>query len=214
MSFCLIGGPSTFQVVMNKLSITQKVCYSILRCILIYNKSMEEHLMHLRQVFELVQQHQFYVKFSKCYFARHELEFLDHIVSAKCVRTDPTKVAIVQNWPVLQFVKELRSFLGMVGYYRKFVRHYGIMSKPLTNLPKKAVLFVWTYEANASFEAIKKALISAPILAFLDFSKPFTVESDASDKGIGAVPQQDGHPIAFISKALGLKNYEKVFNHL
>lgn len=94
------------------------------------------------------------------------------------------------------------------------MRHFGIISKPLTNLLKKGILFIWTSEAHKAFEALKQALVSAPVLALSNFSKPFVIESDASDKGIGAVLHQDGHPIAFISKALGPRNlgllvYEK-----
>lgn len=102
----------------------------------------------------------------------------------------------------------------MAGYYRKFVRHFGIISKPLTNLLKKGVLYVWTDEVQQAFSTLKQAVVSAPVLALPDFSKQFVIESDASDKGIGAVLQQEGHPMAFISKALGPKNlglsvYEK-----
>lgn len=102
----------------------------------------------------------------------------------------------------------------MAGYYRKFVKGFGVISKPLTNLLKKGQPFVWTTEIQASFEALKNASISAPVLALPNFSKPFVIDTDASDKGIGAVLQQDGHPIAFISKALGPRNqglsvYEK-----
>lgn len=104
----------------------------------------------------------------------------------------------------------------MVGYYRKFVPHFGILSKPLTDLLKKGTAFVWTSATETSFQALKKALVIAPVLAMLDFSQPFTIETDASAKGIGAILQQQGHPIAFVSKALGIKaqglsTYEKEY---
>ena len=102
----------------------------------------------------------------------------------------------------------------MACYYRKFVRHFGLLSKPLTNLLRKGELYVWTQDHQNSFETLKKALITSPVLALPNFTKAFTIETDASDKGIGVVLQQDGHPIAFISKALGpkaqgLSTYEK-----
>jgi len=113
-------------------------------------------------------------------------------------------------------VKELRSFLGMAGYYRKFVKNYGIISKPLTNLLRKNTPYVWTSAHEESFTALKNALVSAPVLTLPDFNKQFVIETDASDKGVGAVLQQDGHPIAFVSKSLGPKKqglsiYEKEY---
>jgi hypothetical protein len=111
-------------------------------------------------------------------------------------------------------VKDLRSFLGMVGYYRKYVKNFGLLAKPLTNLLKKGVIYVWNAETEASFQTLKTSLMAAPVLALPNFSKSFELETDASDKGIGAVLQQDGHPIAYVSKALGpkaqgLSTYEK-----
>jgi len=111
-------------------------------------------------------------------------------------------------------VKELRSFLGMAGYYRKYVKNFGLLAKPLTNLLKKGVIYVWNAKTEASFQTLKTSLMAAPVLALPNFSKSFELETDASDKGIGAVLQQDGHPIAYVSKALGpkaqgLSTYEK-----
>lgn len=108
----------------------------------------------------------------------------------------------------------MRGFLGLGGYYRKFVKNFGIISKPLTTVLKKGEMFVWTEWHEEAFQALKEALILTPVLALLDFSKTFVLETDASEKGVGAVLQQNGHPIAYISKALGPKNqmlstYEK-----
>jgi hypothetical protein len=182
--------------------------------VLIYSKTWEEHLSHITQVFHVLQQHQFYVKLTKCSFAKQQLHYLGYVISSARVATDPRKVQIIASWPPPNCVKDLRSFLGMAGYYKKFVRHFGLLSKPLTNLLKKGELYVWTKDHQNSFEALKTTLITSPILALPNFTKPFTIETDASDKGIGAVLQQDGHPIAFVSKALGpmahgLSTYEK-----
>ena len=103
-------------------------------------------------------------------------------------------------------VKQLRSFLGLVGYYRKFVRHFGIISKPLTELLKKGALFIWTNHHDLAFQTLKSALCSAPVLSLPDFTKPFCIETDASGTGVGAVLMQNGHPLAYLSKALGPKS--------
>lgn len=127
------------------------------------------------------------------------------MISSAGVATDPTKVQIITDWPQPTSVKDLQSFLGMAGYYRKFVRHFGLLSKPLTNLLKKGEQYIWTTSHQEAFDALKQALITSPVLALPNFSKPFTMEIDAFDKGIGAILQQEGHPIAYVSKALGPK---------
>lgn len=136
------------------------------------------------------------------------------MLSAKGVSTDPSKVVDVQKWARPSNVKDVRSFLGLASYYRRFVKNFGVLAKPLTDLLKKGVQFVWKESAEQAFQLFKQSLISAPVLALPDFSKPFVIETNASDTGIGAVLQQEGHPIAFVSKALGPKNqglstYEK-----
>jgi hypothetical protein len=119
---------------------------------------------------------------------------------------DPAKVSAVSTWPTPINCKQLRSFLGLAGYYRKFVCHFAVVAKPLTNLLKKNALFIWTSLHEDAFTALNSALSSAPVLQLPNFSLPFELETDASAGGIGAVLSQQGHPIAFVSKVLGIRN--------
>lgn len=165
-------------------------------------------------MFDLLTEHQIKIKISECSFAQTQLKYLGHVISATGVATDPKKIQDVQHWPVPTNVKEVRSFLGLAGYYRKFVKHFGVIARPLTDLLKKGTLFQWTSIQDTAFQQLKQALITTPVLQLPDFSKSFTVETNASAKGIGVVLHQEGHPIAYVSKALGLKNqglstYEK-----
>jgi hypothetical protein len=151
---------------------------------------------------------------SKCSFALQEITYLGYVINAKRVSTSPEKIVAVRQWPVTSSVKELRSFLGLAGYYRKFVENFGLIAKPLTDLLKKHVLFVWTSDHDPTFVKLKHALVNAPVLALPNFNKSFLIEIDASDKGVGAVLMQEGHPIAYVSKPLGAKlrglsTYEK-----
>lgn len=151
---------------------------------------------------------------SKCTFASQQISYLGHVISKYGVATHPSKIVVVTNWPTPKNAKELRSFLGLEGYYRKFVKKFGVISKSLIGLLKKHVLFVWTFEHDAAFHALKAALTQAPVLAVPIFFKLFTIETEACDSGVGAM--QSGHPLAYISKALGpktkgLSTYDKEY---
>ena len=153
-------------------------------------------------MFQLLQQHQFKVKLSKCSFAQQQLYYLGHVLNPYGVSTDSSKLSIIQNWSSPTNTKELRSFLDIAGYYRRFVQNFGMITRPLNDLLKKNTLFIWTETTEQAFQLLKQSLISAPVLTLPNFNEPFVVETDASDYGIGAVLQQNGHPIAFVSKAL------------
>jgi hypothetical protein len=198
MPFGLTGAPTTFQSFMNRLlaPMLRKCVVVFIDDVLVYSATLEDHVRHLTQVFELLSQQKLHLKQSKCLFAQEKLEFLGHIVSAAGITTDPKKVEVIQNWPIPKSTKDVRSFLGMAGYYRKFVAHFGIISRPLTTLLEKDTIFVWTELADQSFNALKTALAQAPVLVIPNFSKSFTIETDASGVGVGAVLQQEGHPVA------------------
>lgn len=181
MPFGLTNAPSSFQGLMNHIfqKHLRKFILVFFNDILIYNKSLEEHLNHLRAAFDLLVQHQLLVKRSKCVFAADRVEYLGHYISAKGVETDPKKIEVVQLWPTPTSVKLLRDFIGLTGYYRRFVKGYGVISKPLTNLLKKYG-FNWSEKANEAFEKLKVALTTAPMLILPNFSLPFMVETDAA----------------------------------
>jgi hypothetical protein len=143
------------------------------------------------RVFLLLRKHKLYLKLSKCSFAQGSLEFLGHVVSLRGIATDPTKVQTVQDWPTPTCVKDVRSFLGMAGYYQKFVRHFGVISKPLTNLLKKGDSWNTGGLCNC-----KVVLTYSSSPGLWNFSKQFVIETGASDKGFGAVLLHEGYPLA------------------
>jgi hypothetical protein len=171
MPFGLCGAPGTFQGAMNSslAPLLRKCVVVFFDDILVYSKSFQEHLDHLAQVLTILQKEQWFVKMTKCKFAQNSISYLGHIVSASGVATDPHKVDAVVNWPVPMNVKELRSFLGLAGYYRRFVKHFALIAKPLTELLKKGVLFIWTQDHELSFDTLKTSISSAPVLALPDF---------------------------------------------
>jgi hypothetical protein len=183
--------------------------------ILIYSSTFELHLAHLRQVLETLSTNQLFAKKSKCAFREQQVKYLGHVISIEGVATDKKKIEVVANWPTPQYLKELRGFLGLAGYYRKFIRHFGIISKPLTDLPKKNN-YGWNTQAQQAFMVLKKALCDALVLTLPDFSKTFVLETDAYDYGLEAVLSQEGKQVTYFSKSLsskhlGLSIYEKEY---
>jgi hypothetical protein len=156
-------------------------------------------LQHVRAVFQVLRDHRLALKQSKCSFGAQEVSYLGHIISNSGVAIDPAKIDAVQSWPTPTTVRALRGFLGLTGYYRKFIQDYGTIARPLTQLLKREA-FVWSPAANDAFLARKYALTSGPTLQLPDFDKPFIVNCDASGSGFGAVLHQDGGPIAYYSR--------------
>jgi hypothetical protein len=207
----LTNAPATFQSVMNSVfhPFLRRFVVVYLEDILIYTKSGEEHKLHVRQVLELLRSNRFYVCKAKSSFASEETKFLGHIVSAKGIRPDPKKVAAVQDWPILKNVPDVRSFLGLVNYFWKFIDHFASLAEPLTNLTRSKVKWEWTSRCQQSFLAVTNCLTNAPLLRSPNEKLPYEVVTDASAVGLGAVLFQEGQPICFESRKLNdaEKNY-------
>nr|GEX29542.1 retrotransposon-related protein [Tanacetum cinerariifolium] len=165
--------------------------------------TMFQSLMNqdLRRVLSIMRDNQLFAKESKCVWEGRAIEYLGHVISRDGVRTDPSKVEAIQEWPIPKMLKQLRGFLGLAGYYRRFIRSFGIIARPLMNLLKKDA-FKWSDEAQRAFLELKTALSTAPVLTLLDFEKQFVIKTDACAYGLGAVLMQEKHPIAFLSKAI------------
>ena len=200
----LTNAPATFQTVMNSIfaPYLKKFVVVYLDDILIFSRSEEEHKAHVRLVLDVLRREQFYVTKAKSRFAQTEIQYLGHIVNAQGIRPDPKKVSAVQSWLVPNNVHDVRSFLGLCNYFRKFIDHYSSIAVPLTNLTKKSVGWDWTGRCQDAFEKLKHSLAEAPLLRTPDEKKPYEVITDASDYGLGAVLLQEGYPIAFESRKL------------
>jgi hypothetical protein len=208
LPFGLTNAPSIFMQMMQQIlsPYLDEFVIAFLDDILIYSKNEEEHLKHVTQVLDLLRKHKLYAKESKCEFFKSEIGFLGHRFTADGVKMDQEKVQAVIDWPVPKNVKEILSFLGTAGYYRRFVKDFSRISAPISELVKKDVPYVWSEEQQHAFESLKTALISAPILVSPDPTKPYVVTTDASGFAVGAVLQQDQgnglQPIAFMSKKM------------
>jgi Reverse transcriptase (RNA-dependent DNA polymerase)/RNase H-like domain found in reverse transcriptase/Integrase zinc binding domain/Retroviral aspartyl protease len=203
MPFGLSNAPSTFQALMNEVfrPLLRKFVVIFFDDILVYSCSLETHIDHLTQVLHILRSNQLVVKPSKCTFVVSQVAFLGHLISVSTVAADPDKLKAIADWPPPSNQRQLRGFLGLAGYYRRFVHRYASIAGPLTDLLAKDN-FLWSDSAQDAFHALKTALMTAPVLALPDFSLPFILETDASGVGVGAVLMQQKHPVAFYSKKL------------
>ena len=170
--------------------------------ILVYSKDAQEHEQHLKIVLQTLREKKLYVKLNKCDFWIKEVSFLGHIVSTEGIRVDPTKVEAVVNWKSPRYVNKVRSFLGLAGYYRKFVRGLSVIASPLTKLLMKGIKFEWIDKCQNSFEQLKWMLVEAPVLTQPTSGKEYTLYSDALGIGLGCVLMQDGKVVAYASRQL------------
>jgi hypothetical protein len=204
MSFGLTNAPAHFTYLMNSVFMPEldKFVVVFIDDILIYCKNEEEHAKHLWIALTRLREHQLYAKFSKCAFWLEEIQFLGHVLSAKGIAVDPSKVKDILEWKLPTTVHQVRSFLGLAGYYRRFILDFSKIVKPITGLLKNDTKFDWSSKCNEAFEQLKVLLTTTPVLAQPDIEKLFDVYCDASGSGIGCVLMQEGRVIAYASRQL------------
>jgi hypothetical protein len=204
MSFGLTNAPAQFTYLMNSVFMPDldKFVVVFIDDILIYSKNEEEHAKHLRIVLTRLREHQLYAKFSKCVFWLEEIQFLGHVLSAKGIAVDPSKVKDILEWNSPTTMHQVWSFLGLAGYYRRLIPDFSKNFRPIIGLLKNDTKFDWSSKCNEAFEQLKVLLTTAPVLAQLDIEKPFDVYCDASGSGLGCVLMQEGRVIAYASRQL------------
>ena len=203
MPFGLSNAPSIFMRLMNQV-LKPFICKFVVVYfdnILIYSKSNEEHLSHLREVLGVLEKSKLYVNLKKYNFMTKKLLFLRFVISGDGIQVDEEKIEAIREWPTPKTVTEVRSFHGLVTFYRRFIRHFSTIAAPITKCLKKGK-FHWVEEAETTFVVLKDKLCTTPVLTLPDFEKLFKVDCDASDVGIGAVLLQERKLVAFFSEKL------------
>ena len=202
MPFSLTNAPAVFMDLMNRVFrpyVDQFVVVFIYN-ILMYSKYWENHDTHLRVMLEALRKEQLYAKLSECEFWLNEVSFLGHIVSEEGIQVDPKKIEVVVEWKPLRNVTEVRSFLGLAGYYRRFVKGFSITATPMTILLQKNVKYEWSEKCQRSFDKLKTFLTEAPVLTQPTCSKEYVIFSDVSLNGLGCVLMQEGKVVAYDSR--------------
>nr|GEY85526.1 putative reverse transcriptase domain-containing protein [Tanacetum cinerariifolium] len=211
MPFGLTNAPAVFMDLMNRVCkpYLDKFVIIFIDDILIYSKDKKEHEEHLKTILELLKKEELYAKFSKCEFWIPKVQFLGHVIDSQGIHVDPAKIESVKDWTSPKSPTEIRQFLGLAGYYRRFIEGFSKITKPRTKLTQKKVKFEWGNKQEAAFQLLKQKLCSAPILALPEGCEDFIVYCDASNKGLGAVLMQREKVISYTSCQLKIheKNY-------
>ena len=216
MPFGLCNAPSTFQRLMNKIlwKYIGHFAWVYLDDIVIYSRTFEEHLQHLELIFTCLKEASLQINIEKCRFFSRKIHFLGHVISDEGIRPDESKIEKVKNFPTPTNIKQVREFLGLASYYRKFIKDFALIARPLNQLLKNDEEFIWNDERELSFQTLKNCLISYPILRHPDFNRPFYLYTDASGTALGAVLQQfdddnKEYVVAYASRGLTTaeKNY-------
>jgi hypothetical protein len=210
MSFGLTNAPAYFMYLMNSVFMDyhDKFVVVFIDDILVYSQNEQEHEEHLRKVLQRLRDCQLYTKHSKCKFGISEVLFLGHIINQDGLAVDPKKVVVILDWKAPKDVRGIKSFIGMAGYYRRFIEGFSKIARPMTTLLGKKVEFKWTPACQESFEMLKQKLTIAQVLVLPDVHKPFSVYCDASYTGLGCVLMQEGKVVAYSSQQL--KVHEKL----
>jgi hypothetical protein len=215
LPFGLVSAPSTFSRLMEDTfrGLQWDECLLYIDDVIVPAKSVEESFRRLEHVFQRLATANLKLKPSKCTFFKKSIKFLGHVVSPEGVHTDPEKIAAVRDWPRPTKAKHLRSLLGLCSYYRRFVKGFGDIARPLHKLCEKGAIFQWSSDCETAFNTLKTALITAPILGYPQIGSKFILDTDASNEAVGAVlsQEQDGveRVVAYMSKALG--KHEKLY---
>jgi hypothetical protein len=211
MSFGLTNAPAFFMNLMNSvfMDYLDKFVVVFIDDILIYSQSEEEHVNHLKMVLQRLREHQLYAKLSKCEFWIDEVMFLGHIINKDGLAVDPKKVADILNWKAPTDARGIKSFIGMAGYYRRFIEGFSKIAIPMIALLGNKVKFKWTQKCQEAFEALKEKLTTVHVLVLPNVQKPFLVYCDACYTGLGCVLMQEGRVVAYSSQQLKVheKNY-------
>eukprot|EP00253_Pinus_taeda_P022460 PITA_22460 len=212
LPFGLTNAPATFMCLMNNIfhQYLDRFVLIFIDDILIYSRTIEEHQEHLRMVLQTLREHQLYAKFSKCDFFKEEIQYLGHVITRDGIAVDPEKIKAIMEWPVPKDVADIRSFMGLAGYYRRFVEGFSKVAFPITSLQKKGRAFQWTPNCQKSFKQLKHLFTTAPILIIADRDKDYVVCTDASKEGLGGALMQEGKVIAYESRKL--KEHEQKYS--
>ena len=205
MPFGLCGAPGSFQRLMDKIFHSLSFVVIYLDDILIYSEDVTQHSDHLRQVFGRLQSAGLTLRGSKFHLGMSSVSYLGHIFSAAGMAADPKKTQVIKEWPIPKDAKDLRQFLGLASYYRRYIRNFANIAAPLHQMTQKSTRFSWNQECKQAFSTLKQCLVQSPVLTFPDFSstaKPFVLQTDASSFGIGAVLEQTGKVVAYASRIL------------
>ncbi|GKA67930.1 putative reverse transcriptase domain-containing protein [Tanacetum coccineum] len=216
MPFGLTNAPAVFMDLMNRVCrpYLDKFVIVFIDDILIYSKTKKEHDAHLRIILELLKKVELYAKFSKCDFWLSKVQFLGHVIDSEGIHVDPTKIESIKEWESPKTPIEIRQFLGLAGYYRRFIKGFSKISKPMMKLTQKSVKFNWGEKEETAFQTLKQKLCSAPILALPEGSENFVVYCDASHKGLGTVLTRKEKVIAYASCQLKIHEKNYMTHHL
>jgi hypothetical protein len=202
MSFGPTNAHAYFMYMMSKvfMEYLDKFVVVFIDDILVYSRSEEAYEGHLRLVLQKLRDHKLYAKLSKCEFWLKQVAFFGHVISKGGIFVDPSKVQDVLSWKAPTSVSDIQSFLGLAGYYRRFIEEFSKISKSMTEFLKKDKQFEWTSACETSFQELKKRLTTVPVLVMPDMEKPFFIYCDASGQGLGCVLMQDGRVVAYASR--------------